>query len=71
MIITGEPIKVNMKEPLIETEPEVTKVVMPKEEELMPFKHKRQMIAMLLSKSPKTVATAKKWLKKYGPPTKK
>ena len=34
----------------------------------MPFKHKRQMIAMLLSKSPKTVATAKKWLKKYGPP---
>mgnify|MGYP003152784804 CR=1 FL=1 len=33
-------------------------------------KHKRQMIAMLLSKSKKTVATAKKWLKKYGPPTK-
>jgi hypothetical protein len=29
------------------------------------------VIAMLLSKSPKTVATAKKWLKKYGPPTKK
>ena len=27
------------------------------------FKHKRQMIAMLLSK-------AKKWLKKYGPPKK-
>ena len=37
----------------------------------MPFKHKRQMIAMLLSKNRKTVATAKEWLKKYGPPKKK
>jgi len=47
--------------------PEVTKV----EKKKMPFKHKRQMIAMLLSKNPETVATAKKWLKKYGKPKKK
>jgi len=64
-----------MKEPLVEVESNVTKVVISNEEKKkkkkMPFKHKRQMIAMLLSKSPKTVATAKKWLKKYGPPTKK
>ena len=37
----------------------------------MPFKSKAQMTAMLLSKDPKTVATAKKWLKKYGTPKKK
>ena len=30
---TGEPIKVNMKEPLVEVESNITKVVVPKEEE--------------------------------------
>ena len=36
----------------------------------MPFKSKAQMQAMMLSENPKTRQVAKKWLKKYGSPTK-
>ena len=59
-----------MSETIQDREKAPLKIKKPKQKK-MPFKNKKQMIAMLLSKDKKTKQVAKTWLKKYGPPKKK